>query len=189
MGIIIVAVLVFIFLIVLILKSIKVVPQSKVLVVFQLGRLKNVCLPGFHVITPFIETGRLVDLGRQTVELKSQQVSILDSSPVNMTSVIGFQIRDPAKTIQNVADYKGALTTLSETQLRRYCSEITLAELLTERPKLQERILESLNRDSQEWGIQVNDFVINFIDVPEEVQNDLRRQAEKERLRRLTLEK
>jgi regulator of protease activity HflC (stomatin/prohibitin superfamily) len=120
--------------------------------------------------------------------LKSNEVSILDSSPVNLTSLIGYRITDPAKAIQNVADYQTALKTLTETHLRRYCSEISLTDLLTERPKLHERILESLNRDSREWGLQVDDFAINFVDVPEEVQNELRRKAEAERLRRLMSE-
>ncbi|HEY7162277.1 MAG TPA: SPFH domain-containing protein [Acidobacteriota bacterium] len=188
MGIIIFAVFVVFFFIVLILKSIKVVPQSKALVVFQLGRLKKVCGPGIHMIMPLVEMGQFIDLGRQTLELKSQQVSIVDTSPVNMTSIIGFQIIDPSKAIQNVADYKSALTTLSETHLRRCCSEITLTSLLTERPKLQERIRESINQDARSWGVDVVDFVINFVDVPEEVQNELRRKAEQERLRRLMSE-
>lgn len=188
MGIFIFAVLVVIFLIVLILKSFKVVPQSKALVVFQLGRLKKVCGPGIHLVMPFVEMGKFIDLGRQTLELKLKQVPILDSSPVGTTFIITYQITDPAKAIQNVADYKSALTTLSETHLRRCCSEITLTELLTERPKIQERVRESMNRDVREWGIEVDDFAINFVDVPEEVQNELRRKAEAERLRRLMSE-
>src|SRR5262245_26698176 len=164
MGAIIIPVLFFIFVIVLILKCFKVVPQSKVFVVFQLGRLKKVCGPGIHLVMPFIQMGQFIDLGRQTLELKSQEISILYSSPVGMTSVIGYRITDPAKAIQNVADYKSALTRLTETHLRRCCAEITLTELLTDRPKLQERIRESLNRDSGEWGIQVDDFAINFVD-------------------------
>jgi len=140
------------------------------------------------MVMPFFEMGQFIDLGRQTIELKSKEVSILESSPVNTTSIIGYRITDPAKAIQNVADYKSALTTLSETHLRRCCSEIKLTELLSERPKLQERIRESVNRDSLQWGMQVDDFVINYVDVPEEVQNELRRQAEQERLRRLMSE-
>lgn len=188
MGVYIVPVLFIIFVSVLILKCFKVVPQSKAMLVFQLGRLTKVCGPGIHLVMPLVEKGQFVDLGRQTVELKSQQVSISDSSPVNMTSIIGFRISDPSKAIQNVADYKSALTTLSETHLRRCCSEITLTELLTERSKLQERIRESVNGDSLKFGIQVDDLVINFVDVPEEVQNELRRKAETERLRRLMSE-
>jgi regulator of protease activity HflC (stomatin/prohibitin superfamily) len=188
MGIIIFAVLVIILLIVLILKSFRVVPQSKALVVFQLGRLKKVCGPGLHLVVPFIEAGQFIDLGRQTIELKSQNISVLDSSPVNTTSVIGYQITDPAKAIFNVGDYKSALGSLMENHLRKSCSEITLTELLTERPKIQERVRESMNRDAREWGIQVDDFAINFVDVPEEIQNELRRKAESERLRRLMSE-
>jgi regulator of protease activity HflC (stomatin/prohibitin superfamily) len=180
--------LLFFFFIVLVLKSFKVVPQSKSMVVFQLGRLKKVCGPGIHLVMPFVEMGQLIDLGKQTMELKSQQVSVLESSPVGTTSIIGYRITDPAKALQNVADYKAALITLSETHLRRCCSEITLTELLTERPKLQERIRESINSDSNKWGVQVDDLEINFVDVPEEVQSELRRQAEKERLRRLMSE-
>jgi regulator of protease activity HflC (stomatin/prohibitin superfamily) len=117
-----------------------------------------------------------------------EKVTILDDPPLGMTSVLGYRITDPARAIQNVADYQSALKTLTETHLRRFCSEITLTELLTERPKLQERIRESLNRDAREWGLQVDDFAINFVDVPEEVQNELRRKAESERLRRLMSE-
>ncbi len=179
------AVLVLIFVIVFIPKSFKVVPKSKALVVFQLGRLKKVCGPGLHMLIPFIEAGQFIDLGRQTIELKTQKISVLDSSPVNTTSIIGYQITDPAKAMFNVGDYKSALGSLMENHLRKSCSDITLTELLTERPKIQERVRESMNSDAREWGIQVDDFAINFVDVPEEVQNELRRKAEAERLRRL----
>lgn len=174
--------------IILIAKSFKVVPANKAMVVFRLGQLRSVCGPGFHIVRPFIETGRFIDLGRQTIDLKLEKVTILDDPPVGTTSVTGYQITDPARTIQSVADYESALKALTETHLRRFCSEITLTELLTERPKLQERIRESLNRDAREWGLQIDDFAINFVDVPEEVQNELRRKAESERLRRLMSE-
>jgi regulator of protease activity HflC (stomatin/prohibitin superfamily) len=177
-----------VFSIIMVMRSFKIVPNSKALVVYQLGRLKSVCGPGLHMIMPFIEMGKFIDVGRQTIELKLEKVSILDSSPVNATFVIGYQITDPAKAIQNVADYKSALTTLSETHLRRCCSQISLTELLTDRPKIQERIRELVSKDAREWGIQIDDFVINFVDVPEEVQNELRRKAETERLRRMMSE-
>jgi regulator of protease activity HflC (stomatin/prohibitin superfamily) len=137
---------------------------------------------------PFIEAGQFIDLGRQSIELKSQKISVLDSSPVNTTSLIGYQITDPSKAMLNVGDYKSALGSLMENHLRKSCSEITLTELLTERPKIQEQVRESMNRDAHEWGIQVDDFAINFVDVPEEVQNELRRKAEAERLRRMMSE-
>ena len=105
------------FVILLLMKSIKVVPASKVMVVFRLGQLKSVYGPGFHVLIPFIEMGKFIDLGRRTIDLNSEKVSILESSPVKTTSIIGYRITDPAKAIQNVADYESALTTLSETLL------------------------------------------------------------------------
>jgi regulator of protease activity HflC (stomatin/prohibitin superfamily) len=176
------------FVILLLIKSIKIVPASKAMVVFRLGQLKSVYGPGFHVLMPFIEMGKFIDLGRQTIELNSQKISVLDSSPVNTTSIIGYQITDPAKAMFNVGDFKSALGSLMENHLRKSCSEITLTELLTERPKIQERVRESMNRDANEWGIQVDDFTINFVDVPEEVQNELRRKAEQERLRRMMSE-
>jgi regulator of protease activity HflC (stomatin/prohibitin superfamily) len=188
MDVLIVPAIFFIFILIFILKAFKVVPQSKAFVVFQLGRLKKVCGPGLHLVIPFIETGTFIDLGRQTIDLKSEKISILDDQPVGTTSIIGYRITDPAKAIQNVADYQAALKTLTETHLRRCCSKITLTELLTERPKLQERIRESLNQDARGWGIEVDDYVINFVDVPEELQNELRRKAETERLRRLMSE-
>jgi regulator of protease activity HflC (stomatin/prohibitin superfamily) len=181
-------ILVGIIILVLISKSIKVVPQSKAFVIFQLGRIKKVCGPGLQFVMPFVEMGKFIDLGRQTIDLKTEQVSILDDQPVGTTSIIGYRITDPAKAIQNVADYQAALKTLTETHLRKHCSGITLTELLTERAKLQERILESLNQDAGRWGVKVDDYVINFVDVPEEVQNELRRKAEQERLRRLMSE-
>jgi regulator of protease activity HflC (stomatin/prohibitin superfamily) len=188
MNIIIFGVIVSIFIITLILKSIKVVPKSKALVVFQLGRLTKVCGPGFHMLIPVIEMGKFIDVGKQTFELKLEKVLILDSSPVKTTSVIEYLITDPAKAILNVDDYKSALTLVSETYLRRFCSEITLTELLTDRPKIQERVREAVARETREWGLQIDGFVINFVDVAEEVQNELRRKAESERLRRLMSE-
>ncbi len=176
------------FVIVLIFRSIKIVPATKKMIVSRLGRFHAVHNSGMAVLVPFIDKGTLVDMQRQTIELKIDKASILDSSPVNLTIQIGYSVVDPAKATLNVADYKSAILTLSETQVRNNCSEATLTEVLAERPKLQEKIRDAVNASAREWGINVDDLVISFVDVDENVQHELRRKAEAERLRRLMTE-
>ena len=176
------------FVAVLIMRSIKIVPSTKKLIVSRLGRFHAVHNSGMAMLVPFIDKGTFVDIQRQTIEVKIDKASILDSSPVNMTIQIGYFVVDPAKATLNVADYKSAILKLSETQVRKNCSEATLTEVLADRPKLQEKIRDVMNTSAQDWGINIDDLVINFVDVDENVQHELRRKAEAERLRRLMTE-
>jgi regulator of protease activity HflC (stomatin/prohibitin superfamily) len=172
--------------VVIVARLVKVVPQSKRLVVFRLGRYYSTHNPGLAIVAPFIDKAVLIDVNRQTVELKPSKVFIQENDPVNMSIHLAYQITEPVKALSNVADYKSALVTLSETHVRKVCSSASLVELLNERPKLEDRIREAVTSSAQEWGLNVNELVISHIDVPEELQNELRRKAEKERLRRLT---
>jgi regulator of protease activity HflC (stomatin/prohibitin superfamily) len=166
-------------------RHVKKVPQSKRLVISRLGRFHAIHNPGIAILVPFIDKGELIDVDRQTVELKPSKVFIRDGDPVNMSINLAYQVTEPAKALSNVADFKSAIVTLSETHLRKVCSSASLTELLSERPKLQDQIREAVMSAAQEWGLKVNELVISSVDVPEEVQNELRRKAEKERLRRL----
>jgi regulator of protease activity HflC (stomatin/prohibitin superfamily) len=169
-------------------RIIKVVPKSQKMIVSRLGRFHAVHDPGIAMLVPFIETGTFVDMERQNSDLKIDQVSIIENAPMNMTIQAGYSVVDPVKATFNVADYKSAIRKLIETHVRKICSEATLTDVLADRAKLQERIRESVNLSGQEWGLIVSDLVISFVDVPEEVQHELRRKAEAERLRRLMTE-
>lgn len=167
-----------------ILRSIKVIPASKQLVVTRLGRIHSVHHSGLAILVPLIDKGELIDK-QNTFDLHAQKVPLKETEPVNLNLSIAYDVTDPFKAISNVVDYKSAMTTLSESQIRKYCAESTLTELLLERAKTQDQVREAMNLAAQQWGINVTDFSIRNVDVPESVQQELKRKAEAERLRRL----
>jgi regulator of protease activity HflC (stomatin/prohibitin superfamily) len=177
-------VIVAIFVLIALSRSIKVVPPNKQLVVSRLGRVHAVHISGLAVLVPFIDRGEWIDK-QITTDIHAQKISLKENEPVNLNLTIAYNVIDPLKAVSNVADYKYATSTLSETEIRKYCSELTLADLLNERSKTQDRVREAINVVAQQWGINVTDFSIQYVDVPEAVQQELKRKAEAERLRRL----
>lgn len=153
-------------------------------VVFFLGRLSGVRGPGLVVIIPFVEKIVRVDQRTITMDIPAQDVITKDNVSIKVNAVLYFRALDPAKAIVQVENYLYATNQLAQTTLRSVCGEAELDDILAEREKLNLRIQDIIDNRTDPWGVKVSMVEIKHIDLPQEMQRAMAKQAEAERERR-----
>ncbi len=153
-------------------------------VVFRLGRYVATKGPGLILLIPVVDRMVRVDLRVLTMDVPSQDVITKDNVTVKVNAVIYFRVMIPEKAIIEVENYLYATSQLAQTTLRSVCGEAELDELLGKREKLNIRIQEILDAHTDPWGIKVSNVEIKYIDLPQEMQRMMARQAEAEREKR-----
>jgi regulator of protease activity HflC (stomatin/prohibitin superfamily) len=175
-----------IFLIVLglLLSGIKILKEYERGVIFRLGRLVAARGPGIIYVIPLIERMRRVELRTVTMEVPPQDVITKDNVSVKVSAVLYFRVIDPNRAVVDVADFLYATSQLAQTTLRSVCGQAELDELLAERDKINTHIQDILDTQTDPWGIKVVTVEVKHIDLPQEMQRAIARQAEAERERR-----
>jgi regulator of protease activity HflC (stomatin/prohibitin superfamily) len=175
-----------IFLIVLglLLSGIKILKEYERGVIFRLGRLVAARGPGIIYVIPLIERMRRVELRTVTMEVPPQDVITKDNVSVKVSAVLYFRVIDPNRAVVDVADFLYATSQLAQTTLRSVCGQAELDELLAERDKINTHIQDILDTQTDPWGIKVVTGEVKHIDLPQEMQRAIARQAEAERERR-----
>jgi regulator of protease activity HflC (stomatin/prohibitin superfamily) len=154
-------------------------------VVFRLGRvLSQPKGPGLLFV--FWPIDRMVRVSLRTIvqDVESQDVITVDNVTVKVNAVVYFRVVDPLKAVLEVENYKYATEQLSQTTLRSVLGQIELDELLAERDKINRRLQEILDMQSDPWGIKVSLVEVKHVDLPEHMQRAMAKQAESERERR-----
>ncbi len=153
-------------------------------VIFRLGRLISMKGPGLIILIPVIDKMVKVSLRILALDVPTQDVITKDNVSVRVNAVIYFRVVDPNKAIIEVEDYMFATSQLAQTTLRSVCGAAELDEILAERQKINERIQNILDEHTDAWGIKVTNVEVKYIDLPQEMQRAMARQAEAERDRR-----
>ena len=153
-------------------------------VIFRLGRLIGAKGPGLIILIPVIDKMQKVSLRLETLDVPSQDVITRDNVSVKVNAVVFFRVMDPNKATVEVVNYLYATSQLSQTTLRSVCGEAELDELLAEREKLNTKLQEILDRETDPWGIKVGKVELKHIDLPDEMKRAMAKQAEAERERR-----
>ena len=153
-------------------------------VVFFLGRFQSVMGPGFIVMIPGVQQMVRVDLRTRVLDVPTQDIISRDNVSVKVNAVIYFRVFEPDKAILQVADFQTATSQLSQTTLRSVLGQHELDELLSERDKLNADIQESLDKQTDAWGIKVSNVEIKHVDLNENMVRAIAKQAEAERMRR-----
>lgn len=153
-------------------------------VVFALGRFWKVKGPGLVIIIPVIQQVVRVDLRTVVLEVPTQDVISRDNVSVKVSAVVYFRIIDPQKAIIQVENYLNATSQLAQTMLRSVLGKHSLDDMLAEREKLNHDIRESLDAQTDSWGIKVANVEIKQVDLTESMIRAIARQAEAERERR-----
>ncbi len=164
--------------------AIRVLKEYERAVVFRLGRLIGVKGPGLIILIPVIDKMQKVDLRTVTLDVPPQEVITRDNVSVSVSAVVYFRVLDAAKAVVQVENYYFATSQLAQTTLRSICGQAELDELLSEREKLNARIQEILDADTEPWGVKVSKVEIKEIDLPDEMKRAMAKQAEAERERR-----
>ncbi len=153
-------------------------------VIFRLGRVVGAKGPGLIILIPLIDRMVKVSLRLVAMDVDPQDVITRDNVSVKVNAVIYFRVIDPVKAIIDVENYGYAMSQLAQTTLRSVCGEAELDDLLSEREKLNAKLQEILDTHTDPWGIKVATVELKHIDLPQEMQRAMARQAEAERERR-----
>ena len=153
-------------------------------VIFRLGRVIGAKGPGLIILIPIIDKMVKVSLRVITLDIDPQDVITRDNVSVKVNAVIYFRVMDPVKAVIEVENYLYATSQLAQTTLRSVCGQAELDELLSEREKLNTQLQEILDTHTDPWGIKVSTVELKHIDLPQEMQRAMAKQAEAERERR-----
>ncbi len=153
-------------------------------VVFRLGRIVGARGPGFIFIIPFIEKIVKVSLRVITMDVPPQDVITKDNVSVKVNAVVYFRVLEPIKAIIEVENYLYATSQLAQTTLRSVLGQVELDDLLAERDTLNLKLQEVLDKQTDAWGIKVTLVEVKYVDLPQEMQRAMAKQAEAERERR-----
>ena len=153
-------------------------------VVFTFGRLTGTKGPGLRFIFPFIQRLVRVDQRIIAMDIPTQDVITKDNVSVKVNAVLYYRVLEPSKAIVQVSNYHYATSQLSQTTLRSVCGQAELDDLLTERDDINLKIQGIIDHQTDPWGIKVTLVEVKHIDLPQEMQRAMARQAEAERERR-----
>jgi len=164
--------------------SIKVVPEYQRLVVFRLGRAIGIRGPGLVFLVPIIDRGVVVDLRESYIEVTRQTCITRDNAPVDIDLLIYFRVVDPARSVLEVRDFRGAAIGIATTTLRAVVGDIELDEVLAKREYINQVLRTKLDEVTMRWGVKVTAVEIREILPPRDVQEARIRQMSAERNRR-----
>lgn len=153
-------------------------------VIFMLGRFWKVKGPGFIIVIPIVQQMERVDLRTIVMDVPTQDVISRDNVSVHVNAVVYFRVIDPEKAIIQVEQFYEATSQLAQTTLRSVLGQHELDEMLAERERLNADIQGVLDKQTDAWGIKVNNVEIKHIDLDESMIRAIAKQAEAERTRR-----
>jgi len=171
-------------LIVLLANALKVVPEYERGVLFRLGRFRGVRGPGLIIIIPVIDRLVRVSLRIIALDVPAQDVISRDNVTVKVSAVVYFRVMEADKAIIQVENYLYATSQLAQTTLRSVLGQVELDELLANREKINRELQEILDGHTGPWGVKVTNVEVKNIDLPQEMQRAIAKQAEAERERR-----
>jgi regulator of protease activity HflC (stomatin/prohibitin superfamily) len=172
--------------------SVKVLREYERAVVFRLGRLAKALLnpggngngPGLLLLIPIIDKMVKVSLRTVAMDVPSQDTITRDNVSLKVNAVIYFRVMDPERAIVAVEDYLFATSQIAQTTLRSVLGQSELDELLSERDKINQKLQRIIDEHTEPWGIKVTAVEVKFIDLPQEMQRAMAKQAEAEREKR-----
>lgn len=164
--------------------AIKILREYERGVIFRLGRVIKVKGPGLILLIPVIDKMVKVSLRLVTMDVPPQDVITRDNVSVKVNAVIYFRVMDPNAATIEVENYIFATSQLAQTTLRSVCGQVELDELLAQREKINTQLQNILDKHTDPWGIKVTTVEVKHIDLPQEMQRAMAKQAEAERERR-----
>src|SRR3954452_11221203 len=185
-GIVLLAVLFFV--IVVVLRAVRIIPQARAGVVERLGRYARTLEPGLALLVPFVDRLRpLIDLREQVVSFPPQPVITEDNLVVNIDTVIYFQVNDPRAATYEIANYIAAIEQLTVTTLRNVIGGMSLEHTLTSRDHINAELRGVLDEATGKWGIRVNRVELKAIDPPQTIQEAMEKQMRADRDKRAAI--
>ncbi len=181
----IVIIIVAIFVLAILFRSVKIIPQARAGVVERLGKYHKTLQPGLNILVPFIDRVRpLIDMREQVVSFPPQPVITEDNLVVSIDTVVYFQVTDARAATYEIANYLGAVELLTTTTLRNVVGSLNLEEALTSRDNINGQLRIVLDEATGKWGVRVGRVELKAIDPPLSIQDSMEKQMRAERDRR-----
>jgi regulator of protease activity HflC (stomatin/prohibitin superfamily) len=175
---------VLIIVVILLVSGIKILREYERAVIFRLGRMMEPRGPGITYVIPVVEKMSRMDLRLITLDIPPQDVITRDNVSIKVNAVLYFRVIDPNRAVREVENYLFSTSQLAQTTLRSVCGECALDELLAEREKINAHLQTIIDQHTDPWGMKVTQVAIKQIDLPQEMQRAMAKQAEAERERR-----
>ena len=172
------------FVVIILPNSLKLCREYERGVIFRLGRFAGIKGPGLFLIVPIVDRMTKIDIRIVTLDIPSQQVITKDNVPVMVDAVLYFKVSDPGKAIIEVENYLMATSQNSQTSLRGVIGASDLDEILSEREKINQKLHEIIDNATDPWGIKVTAVEVKHVEIPENMQRAIAKQAEAERMKR-----
>jgi regulator of protease activity HflC (stomatin/prohibitin superfamily) len=174
-----------VFVIVVLVRAIRIVPQATAGVVERLGKYHKTLSPGLNILVPFIDRMRpLIDMREQVVSFPPQPVITEDNLVVSIDTVVYFQVTDARAATYEIANYLGAVEQLTTTTLRNVVGGLNLEQALTSRDNINSQLRIVLDEATGKWGIRVGRVELKAIDPPLSIQDSMEKQMRAERDKR-----
>lgn len=156
-------------------------------VMFTMGRFSGIKNPGWRIVWPIFQQMKKVDVRVKAVDVPDQKAITRDNVSVNVNAVIYYKVSDPDKAIIEVEDFYYAISQYAQTTMRNIVGETTLDELLANREKLADRIREIVDKETDAWGLKVNNVELKDVSLPPDMERTIAKQAEAEREKRAVI--
>jgi regulator of protease activity HflC (stomatin/prohibitin superfamily) len=168
-----------------ILSAIKIVKEYERGVIFRIGRVQGGPKgPGLFILLPVVDRMVKIDLRTVTMEVPPQEIITRDNVPARVTAVIYFRVVDPNKSVLEVENHVLATSQIAQTTLRSILGQKNLDDLLTNREEINEELQNIIDEQTEPWGIKVSVVEVKDVEIPQNMQRAMARQAESERERR-----
>lgn len=175
------------FVIVIILISIKQVNQYERGVKFTMGKFTEIMEPGWRLVIPVFQSFQRVDIRTKAVDVPDQNAITKDNVSVKVNAVIYYKVSDADKAVVEVEDFRYAISQYAQTTMRNIVGEVTLDELLSSRDKIADRIREIVDKETDAWGLKVQNVELKDVSLPAEMERTIGKQAEAEREKRAVI--
>ena len=180
--------LLLLFVVVALVRAVRIVPQTVALIIERLGRYNRTLDAGLHLLIPFVDRVRAaVDLREQVVSFPPQPVITSDNLVVSIDTVIYFQVTDPKSAVYEIANYITGIEQLTVTTLRNVVGSMDLEQTLTSRDQINGQLRGVLDEATGRWGVRVNRVELKSIDPPQSIQGSMEQQMRAERDRRAAI--
>lgn len=176
-----------IIILVLVLASVRQINQYQRGVRFTFGKFTGIMEPGWRIVWPIIQTYQKVDVRTKAVDVPDQNAITRDNVTVKVNAVIYYKVGNAEKAIIEVEDFRYAISQYAQTTMRNIVGEVTLDELLSSREKIAERIREIVDKETDAWGLKVNNVELKDVSLPAEMERTIGKQAEAEREKRAVI--
>lgn len=169
------------------LMGIRVLDQYEKAITFTLGKYTGTKEPGLRFIFIVIQRLERVDMRVRALDIEKQQVMTKDNVPVDVNGVIFFKVNKPEDAVIKVQHFEYAITKHAQTALRDVCGSMTLDTVLTERQKIGDEIRVIVDKETDQWGLDVQVIKLQDIEVPDDLKRIMSRQAAAEREKRANI--